>query len=47
MAEKKSREATILGVTREREEEGEGDPSTPVNRGWFELLITRYLRNDP
>lgn len=34
-------------VTREREEEGEGDPSTPVNRGWFELLITRYLRNDP
>lgn len=47
VAEKKSREATILGVTREREEEGEGDPSTPVNRGWLELLITRYLRNDP
>lgn len=23
------------------------DPSTPVNRGCFELLITRYLRNDP
>lgn len=47
----KSRVTALLGVTREP---GRGKASKlralilpPVNRGWFELLITRYLRNDP